>query len=259
MNAQIFLINLDRSPERLDMQQKQFDERGLTFTRIPAVDGSTIDPSKEPGFDNLGYRRRHGKTPNANEIGCYLAHMRAIDAFMHCGAEFGIILEDDGALMDGFEDVIEALTAKPKLWDVVKLNRRHNGLPVRCAKLTDTHALVSYFSKQAGAVGYLLNRKAGARYQQKMLPMQVPYDHAFDRGHALGLNILGVVPPVVDHVLEMPTTIAYAPKDRVTEAPPQASRKLPFVKRFSTFAYRTNETVLRFARALLQIPFLLRS
>ena len=35
----IYLINLKRSPDRLAKTSQQFDENGLAYTRVEAVDG----------------------------------------------------------------------------------------------------------------------------------------------------------------------------------------------------------------------------
>ena len=42
MSITAYLINLDRSPDRLARMQARFDEIGAAFVRIPAVDGKAL-------------------------------------------------------------------------------------------------------------------------------------------------------------------------------------------------------------------------
>ena len=251
MNAAcgIYLINLDRSPDRLAMQNEQFAALSLTFTRVEAVDGSALD-FPHPAMDEKGFHNRHGKTINPNELGCTLSHLRAIETFANSDQDFAVILEDDADLSDHFERVIDAAIAQAHRWDMVKLNRRHSGMPVTVTPLTEDYRLVSYLTKQSGAVGYLINRKAARAYMDGLLPMQVPYDHEFDRGHAYGLRIFGTLPPVVKDNLTTDSTIGYGYTSDVTGAKPlKKPRKLPRIMRLPAYAYRSSEAVKRFVTA----------
>jgi glycosyl transferase, family 25 len=40
--VQAFVINLDRSPDRLIRMQTEFARVGMTFTRFPAIDGTAL-------------------------------------------------------------------------------------------------------------------------------------------------------------------------------------------------------------------------
>lgn len=245
----IYIINLARSPDRLAMQREQFQKLALSFARVEAVDGSALE-FPHPALDERGFHRRHGKTINPNELGCTLSHIRAIQMFADSENEFAVILEDDADLSDHFEQVIDAAIAQSDRWDMVKLNRRHSGMPVSVASLTADHRLIAYLAKQSGAVGYLINRKAARAYIDGLLPMRVPYDHEFDRGHAYGLRVFGVLPPVVKDNLTTGSTIGYGyDSDLPGEKPLTKPRKLPRIKRLTAYAYRSSEAVIRFFSA----------
>ncbi|MEM1317362.1 MAG: glycosyltransferase family 25 protein, partial [Pseudomonadota bacterium] len=231
----IYIINLDRSPERLEMQQQQLDRLGLSFERVEAVDGSTLD-LPHPALDEAGFRRRHGKTINPNELGCTLSHIRAIETFAKSQHDYAVILEDDADLSDAFESVVNATIEQSRRWDLVKLNRRHSGAPVMIAPLTPNHRLVVYLTKQSGGVGYRINRKAAEALLKGLLPMRIPYDHEFDRGHAHGLTVLGVVPPVVKDNLKIGSTIGYGyAGDNPSGKPLIKARKLPRLQRIPAY------------------------
>ncbi len=42
-SLKVFLINLDRSADRLVAMQEKLGRAGLSFQRVPAVDGATIE------------------------------------------------------------------------------------------------------------------------------------------------------------------------------------------------------------------------
>ena len=81
-----------------------------------------------------------------------------------------------------------------ELWDVVKLDSRHWGMPVTVRPMMNGRRLVAYTQRSTGAAGYIVNRKAALAYVEKLLPMKVPYDHAFDQVWRFGLRMRGVLP-----------------------------------------------------------------
>ena len=54
------VINLDRSPDRLVAMGASLGRLGISFTRVPAVDGRAL-PSRLPGVDPALYRASHGR------------------------------------------------------------------------------------------------------------------------------------------------------------------------------------------------------
>ncbi len=248
---QFYLINLDRSPDRLETCSKRFDELGLPFSRVPALDGETLLPELS-GLDLSGYDFRHGKSVNPNELGCYLSHYKAIETFMASENEYGIIMEDDAWLSEETKTVLDALITHNKEWDVANLNGRHHGMPVRQKRLTETHSLVAYLFRRTGAACYLINREAGLKYLNKLLPMKVPYDHEFDRAWVYGFKYRGVQPIVAEGVSGQVSTIGY--KKESTRG-----KKKPQWKRGSVLLYRMVNEVTRLGYHLVRGLFIPRN
>ncbi len=80
MRIDFFVINLDRSPERLADIRADMAAEGIDLIRIAGVDGKTIPEAERTLLDEPTFLRRHGKRPVAGEYGCYLSHLKAIDA-----------------------------------------------------------------------------------------------------------------------------------------------------------------------------------
>lgn len=90
--SQIFVINLDISTERLEFQERQFQQLGLSFTRVPAMNAHNIDQTE------LNQRQTHGpKRMSASEIACLLSHAKCWRHVVELNRP-ALILEDDAVI-----------------------------------------------------------------------------------------------------------------------------------------------------------------
>lgn len=199
MCTQTFIINLDRSPDRLDRISGQLARAGLSFERVPAIDGRALDLTRTDGplarrVDHDYWRKYHHRAMLPAEVGCYLSHLNALDMFLASGGDTALILEDDAEIPRTLDSLLAELLHLRNEWDIVKLHARHPGPQVWRHALGDHGWLTSYITDHAGATAYLLNRKAAARLKAYMLPARLPYDHLFHRGFAHGLRVRGVSP-----------------------------------------------------------------
>lgn len=105
MNLQslrIYVINLDRRPDRWNMANKTLRRAGFTnIERISAVDGKLIDSQQlqklvTPSvYKTLGKARKHHEDlGSVGAIGCYLSHYKAWNHIIEKN-EPAIIVEDD--------------------------------------------------------------------------------------------------------------------------------------------------------------------
>ena len=97
----IFLINLDRSPDRLSFMQKQAERLSLVFERIRGVDGvrglpDWLIPQFLSSDGAVASRMSNG------EVGCYASHLVVFQEMVRRGLEAAIVLEDDVTLADDF-------------------------------------------------------------------------------------------------------------------------------------------------------------
>jgi glycosyl transferase family 25 len=194
----VYLINLDRSPDRLATMRRQLDALGLAFERVAAVDGAAV-PDALTHVDQDMYWRLHGSRARMGEIGCYLSHIKVMRRLLESTHDYGLILEDDASLAPSLPRLLDRVAADPpgRDWDVLKLESRRRGMPLRLRGLTEEHALCVNLFRSTGSAGYLLTRHAADAYLARLLPMRLPYDHAFDRGWHFGLRLREVRPLVV--------------------------------------------------------------
>ena len=88
----ILLINLNKSVDRLRLQERQFRRIGMTFRRLEAVDGALL-PDDE--FRKHAYLWE--RPLSRSEVGCLLSHQACWQQVIRSGVNT-LILEDDVVL-----------------------------------------------------------------------------------------------------------------------------------------------------------------
>lgn len=148
-----YLINLDRSPGRLEFMRAQFEALGLAVERVPAVDGSAIDLAPYAG-SKLG----------PGEIGCFLSHRAIWKKLVDSGEERALVFEDDVRLSAALPELLARKDWIPATAGVVKLDTSGKLIGVRksMAPAPGGRALHSLRTVHMGAAGYILSRSFAA-------------------------------------------------------------------------------------------------
>lgn len=188
-----YVINLDRDPGRWKHIEDSFQGTSLQLTRIAAIDGNSL-VLRSQDFDSRRFRFLHGRLINIYETACFLSHMKAIQTFLETEEEHALFCEDDIVIHPELESVIAAALEEKKYWNILRLAGLHGGRPFPLKKLTEAYSLSIELGRLKGAGAYILDRKAAEAYVQHLLPMWLPWDHAFDREWFFGLKALVVTP-----------------------------------------------------------------
>jgi GR25 family glycosyltransferase involved in LPS biosynthesis len=85
--VEIYVINLDRRPDRLERIGLTLTSRNLRFNRVSAVDGSK-SPVGQTELDLL----------SPGERAIWSSHQKALDDFLKSESKYALILEDDANL-----------------------------------------------------------------------------------------------------------------------------------------------------------------
>ena len=159
-----YLINLDRSTERLARMDKIFQGLALSYERVTAIDGKRLSQSER---DRCIRRRKDGLVPlSASEIACFLSHRACLErvAGQQPGS-FGAVFEDDVHLARDAPGFLSRQDWLPGDADIVKIET--NGEPtlvsqIRAGGHSGRH-LHRLRGKHLGAAGYIISQSCARR------------------------------------------------------------------------------------------------
>jgi GR25 family glycosyltransferase involved in LPS biosynthesis len=200
----LYVINLDRSPERWQAISDAFSKVGDRLVRVPAID-ATADPeavlaargtrlARPPnglGWDPLRYRMH-----SLIEEATFASHLAALRAFLVSGHSHAVVMEDDAVprrpLRAELEEIVAAEAA-----DIVKLEGiRHVGtrLAIPLRALATGAKLVRSFRPSSGAAAYLVTRPAAERLIAAAGRRLIPFDDYLNAPAFHGCRVAHVSP-----------------------------------------------------------------
>ena len=182
----IFVINLDRRPDRLAHMSKLFADLDLQFDRISAVDGAKLNTHEyvRPG-----------------EIGCFLSHRicwkRIVDENLSAAA----ILEDDLHIVPGAPSILGTSDWVPAGVDAIKIETmlRPTKLDKAPISRVGERKLYRLRGSHVGTGGYVLTRQGAERLLRESETFDLPVDQFlfnFQRPLARKLTTLQLYPAI---------------------------------------------------------------
>ncbi len=174
--------------------------QGVTAQTIAGVDGRQGMPALQAG-ERLAPQRtrwRHLCELNGSEVGCYLAHLRALRHAFDAGLSRIAILEDDVELEPDFARVLAELERLPDDVEMIRLM----GLKIRKRKVVQTlsdgvHQLVRPVRGCLGTQGYLINRAGMRKVLDYGSTIVEPIDKLYDHFWEYDLHLYGVEPHLI--------------------------------------------------------------
>jgi glycosyl transferase, family 25 len=209
----IFLINLDRSHERLALMQAQANVLGLAFERIPAIDGTRQLPGwmVSQFLDDRGLVRGG---LSEGEVGCYASHLFVLSKIVERRLAAAIVIEDDAVLDQDFERAVcAAIDAAPAGWDCIHLSTDFKRPAFPIADLGSERGLVRYKRLPVNSLGYVISRAGAAKLLEARHRVR-PFDLEFRLAWLSGLEIFGTYPALARANGRLETTIQADWKDR---------------------------------------------
>lgn len=174
-----YLVNLDRSPDRLGFFMEQARLLGLDVERVPAIDGRTLPEALVAHHAALPpHPCNRWKPLTRGEIACLLSHRQAWLRFLDSGAPWGFFAEDDihlaaaAGCFIGREDWIAPGVVIVKAETVFA--RQVGSWPY--ARLSGGFVTRQLWSYHWGAGGYFLSRAAAERLAGLELTEGLPVD-----------------------------------------------------------------------------------
>ena len=180
---EVYLINLERRPDRLSNMQHIFNELQIKFKLINAVDGKFIDETylSTNGIEMMKDFSEpfHGRPLTYGEIGCFMSHYAIWKDIIEQNHQKVVVFEDDVRFEPFFrkkfnavQEEIESLQLDP---DLIFLGRKilHN---VEEHWVEDSQWLV-HVNYTYWTLGYMLSNKGAKKLvDENPLAKMVPVD-----------------------------------------------------------------------------------
>jgi glycosyl transferase, family 25 len=205
-SGKVFVINLDRSPDRWRFMREQADILDVDIERVPAVDGVAVPETMRWEFlSSTG--AIHSKL-SKGEVGCYASHLVVYQRIIDAGMPHALVLEDDSVLPDDIMQIAgEAVARCPGNWDIIHLSsvlKKRKVVPI--AALGQGRHIVRHTRLPVNTWGYLVSR-AGAQKLRKPGLRVRPIDMEFRYAWVRDLEIYGVSPTPIRSQEQFGTTI----------------------------------------------------
>lgn len=194
-----FLINLDRSTDRMNFVKPHIDQLGIPLERISAVDGKLLSEEEVQKIcDQEQFKRYFKMLPERGTIGCSLSHEKVWRRFLESKYEFALVFEDDVVFnpQELKACVVKAIEKK-SLWDILSFEMIHDGWPLKIANLHVDRYLSFYLASVKHSGCYLINRNAAKNLLEKFYPIIMPLDHYFTAAWEFDIKFAGVEPRIV--------------------------------------------------------------
>jgi glycosyl transferase, family 25 len=194
----VFLINLDRRPDRLLEMTRRLNAIGIEFTRVAAVDGRAIDVD---AFTRKWIARwciGGFPDPLQGAVGCILSHRKIWQKMIDEDIAQALIFEDDAVKQEWDPQILDIDLQAIGL-DLLRLGLgRHMNLVTR-RPLSPMHdkilgRTISYEPTE-GTHAYIIS-KAGAKKCLAMKRIWFPLDHFVFWSFFYGVKTAVFMPPV---------------------------------------------------------------
>lgn len=201
INYEIFVINLDRNPERLNLINKYCKDAKLSFKRWNAIDGSKLNMNK---LVTDGMIKQNNKMM-VGAIGCSLSHINLWKSNLNKSNI--LVLEDDVIIPVDFRSKMNLyLDQLPEKWDILYLGSSNiYGKKISENLLRPINVSDSKATYNTGTYAMLINKS----FIQKLISINIPIKDNIDQTIKNNLfncsNIFICNPPLIIHDNNLPS------------------------------------------------------
>jgi glycosyl transferase family 25 len=161
-----YLINLDRSPERLARMRAIFKAMGLDFQRIAAVDGRSLPRDR---IDSLTRPKSDGMPWTDQEVGVALSHLNCWKLIAEGSDPFGAVFEDDLYFSYDSYQFLKGGSWINWDFDVIKLETTLINVSIdRRYKIVYTRRIHKMLSNHWGAGAYIMSKDFATRLMKEV-------------------------------------------------------------------------------------------
>jgi len=175
----ILVINLDRTPDRMERMTSILAEQDLEPVRVSAVDGRTLSEEERARWMGAGRipTSKKRQSLGLGEVACFLSHRKCWEMVLKGSDTHAVILEDD-IYIGACEEVMASPDWIPADADVVKLetNAKRTILDSKPEVTIGGRHVRRLYGLHNGTAGYVVSREAA----RKLLDMSQTFSVTVD-------------------------------------------------------------------------------
>jgi glycosyl transferase family 25 len=195
----VFIINLERSPDRRQHMTEKATALGLPVTFFPAVDGRTLSAEELKRYEPARTRRLYGREMKPGELGCHFSHERLWQKLVEESIPWALILEDDVLLDASLVPALREVPALSRPWELIRFAATRQRRSRVVEPLGEGRRLARLNRGGMGTQGYALSLAGARRLLEYTRDVVYPVDEAIDRYWENGLDLYALMPyPVAD-------------------------------------------------------------
>ena len=172
-----YLINLDRSRDRLAVMTQRMSEIGIAAERVSGVEGAKL---KADSINTAIPNYKYPRSLTRGEIGCFLSHRKCWEIFVQSGDDWALILEDDCIFHKAASRYLTNIDWIPSGCQLVHFYYAKSA-PVysdKTVKLADgNHLYRTKISLPVGAYAYFISREAALKALELSQVIEEPVDN----------------------------------------------------------------------------------
>lgn len=200
----IYLINLDRSPGRLEKCEALFDSAGLAYQRFPACDWLNLSPMEIRKYVSDQPPLFAKSRISLPEIACFLSHVSIWRKIAVGPAPMAFVFEDDFSLEPGAVDAMSLLSESRPTWDMLKLHVNKPRASVGAEMTRGPHVIGTPTVLPSMTIAYAITRPAARMLAERCFPLRRPLDlylkHWWEHNAAIKVIQPSLVSPCEEHI-----------------------------------------------------------
>ena len=185
MTLPIYVINLDRRPDRWSAISDDLNRIGLTAHRISAIDRLSLSQQTEEMSMAMG----------VGEEACLLSHCKALNEFLSSSHPAALILEDDAEVASDIPGCLQFIDWWPRNTGLLQLGLLAEKVRLIGPCIGQTpcgRRLYPILHRSGGSAGYLINRETA----------QIILNHCAEPPYRSGSCSVGQLSPMpIDHLM----------------------------------------------------------
>ncbi len=114
MQIPVYIINLDRRPDRWMRITNCLDKMNIQYERISAIDANNLPREVNSKYFEFSDSAFSSTALCIGDKACTLSHLSAIEAFLKTDSKYAMILEDDAELASNLPDAVMSCNWIPR-------------------------------------------------------------------------------------------------------------------------------------------------